>query len=213
LVTVFDETVVPLAPRRPTTRRQQALLAALGELFDAEGFAHFTLDDLAARMHCSKSSLYRLAPSKDQLAVVVMAWRGNVRDAQLDELLAKGDSAHERLRTYLTWSREMNLGTSQALFDDVISFKPTRDLWEQAGLRVTARLADLVTAGIEAGEFRAVSPYFVGYLVAYAADGIRRGIATRVTGIPEDEAYAALIDFVFQSLEGSGEATNGARSE
>ena len=50
------------------TRRQAELLDQLEELFLAEGFARFTLDDLALRLHCSKSTLYALAGSKEQLA-------------------------------------------------------------------------------------------------------------------------------------------------
>src|SRR3954467_11522516 len=50
------------------TRRQAQLLDQLEDLFLADGFAGFTLDDLALRLHCSKSTLYALAGSKEQLA-------------------------------------------------------------------------------------------------------------------------------------------------
>src|ERR687894_372906 len=50
------------------TRRQAELLDQLEELFLGEGFARFTLDDLAVRLHCSKSTLYALAESKERLA-------------------------------------------------------------------------------------------------------------------------------------------------
>src|SRR3954471_19129109 len=50
------------------TRRQAQLLDQLEELFLAEGFARFTLDELAVRLRCSKSTLYALAGSKEQLA-------------------------------------------------------------------------------------------------------------------------------------------------
>ena len=50
------------------TRRQAELLDQLEELFLAEGFARFTLEDLALRLRCSKSTLYALAGSKEQLA-------------------------------------------------------------------------------------------------------------------------------------------------
>src|SRR5262249_37346702 len=54
-----------LTPRdSQLTGRQRALLAELEELFLAEGFLGFTLDDLAAKTRCSKSTLYALAPSK-----------------------------------------------------------------------------------------------------------------------------------------------------
>ena len=40
--------------------RREELLDRLVELFLAEGFRHLTLGDLAARLHCSKSTLYAL---------------------------------------------------------------------------------------------------------------------------------------------------------
>ena len=61
-----------LGTSRRLTARQRALLADLEALFLAEGFAAFTLDDLAGRLRCSKSTLYALAPSKEQLAVKVV---------------------------------------------------------------------------------------------------------------------------------------------
>src|SRR3954470_11637208 len=54
------------------TRRQAELLDQLEGLFLAEGFARFTLDDLAVRLRCSKSTLYALAGSKEQLALRVV---------------------------------------------------------------------------------------------------------------------------------------------
>ena len=63
--------------RRGAVRREQ-LFDALVELLLAEGFAHLTLDDLAARLRCSKRTLYALAGSKEQLvrAAVVHFFRG-----------------------------------------------------------------------------------------------------------------------------------------
>ena len=59
-------------PTAGLTRRQTELLDQLEALFLAEGFAGFTLDDLAGRLHCSKSTLYALAGSKEQLAMRVV---------------------------------------------------------------------------------------------------------------------------------------------
>ena len=52
--------------RRGAARREE-LLDELMELLLTEGFAGFTLDDLAARLRCSKRTLYALAASKEQL--------------------------------------------------------------------------------------------------------------------------------------------------
>ena len=60
-------TAVPPAGDRPDPAPGE-LLDQLEALFLAEGFARFTLDELALRLRCSKSTLYALAGSKEQLA-------------------------------------------------------------------------------------------------------------------------------------------------
>ena len=57
---------------RTPTARQLHLLDRLTHLLLAEGFAHLTLDQMAGRLRCSKTTLDSLADSKDQLAVRVV---------------------------------------------------------------------------------------------------------------------------------------------
>src|SRR5947199_3271301 len=86
---------------RQLTNRQSALLAELEELFLAEGFVRFTLDDLAAKTHCSKSTLYALAPSKEQLAVRVVARFFKGAAEMLEERIVGLTDAREILGEYL----------------------------------------------------------------------------------------------------------------
>ncbi|HEY0775855.1 MAG TPA: helix-turn-helix domain-containing protein, partial [Nocardioidaceae bacterium] len=58
--------------RRGRTARQVDLLDRLVALMAAEGFSQFTLDDLAERLRCSKTTLYALAPTKQELVVEVV---------------------------------------------------------------------------------------------------------------------------------------------
>jgi len=59
------------------TGRQRAILDHLVEMFDG-GFAHLTMAEIAARANCSLRTLYSLAPSRDELVLVVVdrnLWR------------------------------------------------------------------------------------------------------------------------------------------
>ena len=49
------------------------LLDELERLFVAEGFAHLSVADLAARLRVSRSTLYRLATGKQELAELVIS--------------------------------------------------------------------------------------------------------------------------------------------
>jgi AcrR family transcriptional regulator len=98
------------------TRRQTELLDQLEALFLAEGFARFTLDDLAARLHCSKTTLYALAGSKEQLALRVV--RHFFRDL---DAFAPGRETYER-NTALAADRVRQLitdGVAEGRFREV----------------------------------------------------------------------------------------------
>jgi AcrR family transcriptional regulator len=62
---------VPTRRSRGAARRTE-ILEGLIELFLAEGFSRFNLDDLATHLQCSKSTLYVVAPSKEQLITAVV---------------------------------------------------------------------------------------------------------------------------------------------
>src|SRR3954464_12917551 len=82
-------------------RRGAQLLDELEQLFLAEGFARFTLEDLAVRLRCSKSTLYTLAESKEQLALrVVRHFFRQATEAVEAQTAAQTDPAL-RVTTYL----------------------------------------------------------------------------------------------------------------
>lgn len=82
---------LPVAPEplldpereRALTERQRELLAQL-ELVVNDGFDKLTMSELASRLSCSLRTLYELAPSRDELVLLVLdrsLWRIG-RDAQ-----------------------------------------------------------------------------------------------------------------------------------
>ena len=63
--------VATLLERRLTSR-QAHLRDALVDLVLSQGFSQLTMDQFAAQLNCSKRSLYALASSKEQLAVLAV---------------------------------------------------------------------------------------------------------------------------------------------
>jgi len=62
---------------RQLTTRQRQLLDSLQTMFD-DGFADLTMQAIAARLNCSLRTLYSLAPSRDELVLIVVdrnLWR------------------------------------------------------------------------------------------------------------------------------------------
>ena len=64
--------MVATFPEPRLTNRQTHLRDALVEMVLVEGFSRLTMDQVAARLNCSKRTLYALAASKEQLAVLAV---------------------------------------------------------------------------------------------------------------------------------------------
>jgi AcrR family transcriptional regulator len=54
------------------TQRQRDLLDELESLFGGDGFAQHSMADLAKQLRCSLNTLYVLAPTRDELILLVV---------------------------------------------------------------------------------------------------------------------------------------------
>ena len=193
---------VPLrAPgSRQLTARQRALLAELEELFLAEGFMHFTLDDLAAKTHCSKSTLYALAPSKEQLAVRVVArfFRGAAE--LLDQRIADIVDVREILGTYLAGIAEYLNRASPGFMRDINDFGPARAAYELNSRAAASRIRAFIKKGVDDGVFREVHATLIAEMAAVLIEGIQSGLVGSRTGVSDAEAFTALSELLLDGL-------------
>src|SRR5438128_9695861 len=83
------------------TRRRNELFDALVDLFLAEGFAHLTLDEIAARLRCSKSTLYTLAGSKEQLVRAATVHFFRRATADVESGVVPAAAPRDRITAYL----------------------------------------------------------------------------------------------------------------
>jgi AcrR family transcriptional regulator len=206
---------VPLkAPSsRQLTSRQRALLAELEELFLVEGFMHFTLDDLAARMHCSKSTLYALAPSKEQLAVRVVARYFKGAAELLDARIAGIADAREIIGTYLAGIAEYLNRASPAFMRDINDFAPARAAYELNSRAAAARIRSFISKGVDDGVFREVHATLIAEMAGVLIEGIQTGVVGSRTGVSDAEAFTALSELLLDGLatRGVSVASGGGR--
>src|SRR4051794_17030774 len=182
------------------TRRQAQLLDQLEELFLAEGFARFTLDDLAVRLHCSKSTLYTLAGSKEQLALrVVRHFFRQATDAVEAETARETDTAL-RVTAYLGAVARALAPASPAFHRDLDSFAPGWAVYEQNTAAAAERVRQLIDDGVAAGHFRAVHPALVADTVTTLMLRIGRGETARATGLDDAVAYRELAALLLHGI-------------
>ncbi|HEY8373197.1 MAG TPA: TetR/AcrR family transcriptional regulator [Pseudonocardiaceae bacterium] len=176
------------------------MLDRLVDLFLAEGFAHLTLDDLAARLRCSKSTLYTLAPSKEQLAVRVVSHYFKTAAAHIERRVQGLPDPRERVGVYLAAAAEAMRGASRDFIADIAAFPPARAVYEQNARIAAERIRSFVREGVDQGVFRDVHAALVAEMVGLTIEGIQSGVITERTGLSEAEAFSALSEFLLGGL-------------
>ncbi|MEV0679784.1 TetR/AcrR family transcriptional regulator [Actinosynnema sp. NPDC050436] len=186
--------------RRPLTPRQVDLLGRLESLVLAEGFAHFTLDDLAARLHCSKSTLYTLAASKEQLAVRVVGRYFKGAAQRIEQRVSGIEDVRARVGTYLAGAAEELRRASARFIADVSAFAPTRSTYERNARAAAERIRSFIQEGVGEGVFREVHATLVAEMVGLLIEGIQTGVLTGRAGVSDAEAFTALGELLLDGL-------------
>jgi AcrR family transcriptional regulator len=189
-----------LEARRRPTARQQVLLAELETLFLAEGFAGFTLDDLAARLRCSKSTLYALAPSKEQLAVKVVAHFFRGAAERIEERIDGIDDARKLIGEYLVGVSAHLNRASAAFMTDIAEFAPARDTYQLNSRAAARRIRAFIDKGVADGVFRDVHARLVAEMTGLIVEGIQTGVLGRRTDVSDAEAFTALGELLLGGL-------------
>ncbi len=182
------------------TRRQLDLLDRLVALMAAEGFAQFTLDDLAGRLHCSKTTLYALADSKQELVVEVVKQYFRTAVVAVERSVAAETDPSARVGAYLTAVAAALEPLSRAFMDDLGSFAPAAAVYRRNTAAAADRIRTLVAEGIEAGAFRPVHAAFAGEMVAATMFEIQRGELFDRLDLTDSEAYAELASLLIHAL-------------
>ncbi|QKW09574.1 TetR/AcrR family transcriptional regulator [Streptomyces sp. NA04227] len=188
---------------KPTGRgaaRRSALFEELVTLLVSEGFARLTLDDLAARLHCSKRTLYGIADSKEQLvrAAVVHFFRRATK--RVESVLASETEPARRLAAYLRAVSDELAPVSPQFFDDVAAFEPAAEVYERNTRAAAGRVQQLIEEGVAAGVFRQVHVPFAADVISSVMVRIQQRRVAASTGLADAEAYEHLAELLLNGL-------------
>ncbi|MFT4030122.1 MAG: TetR/AcrR family transcriptional regulator [Protaetiibacter sp.] len=188
--------------------RRDSLVDALVSVFLEEGFRHLSLNDMARRLHCSKSTLYLIASSKERIIVAVVRRffrRAAERVERRVELSPVGSI--ERLQTYMSAISTELAPVSGALFADVDAFPAAREIYQLNTVLAARRVQELVIDAVPAtSRDRAV---FIGAVAAQTMEAIHRGEIGASTGLGDSAAYRALSDLIVAATDTDSEIHRG----
>ena len=183
----------------PTTR-QVDLLDRLTDLLLAGGFAHLTLDQLAAELRCSKTTLYALASSKDQLAVRVVNNFFRRSTELVEAYVAARRAPRRRIEAYLEGIAEALGQASRQFVADVAGFGPTRETYRDNAVAAARRVRELIDEAASAKAVASVDADFVATWIGLSIEAIQRGEFAERAGLSDAEAFGELSRLVSRAL-------------
>lgn len=169
-------------------------------LFLAEGFSHFTVDEVAARLGCSKRTLYSLAPSKDELAASAVRRFFARATESVEAAVAGVRSPERRVTAYLEAIADALAPASREFLTDVTRTPATRTVYEQNTAVAATRMRELLADGARTGAFRRVRTDFVAEVVTGTMRQIGSGAMQQATGLTDAQAYAQLARLVVSAV-------------
>jgi AcrR family transcriptional regulator len=192
-----------LAGRRRSdlSRRQSEIFDQILDLYTSSGFSTFTLEQVASRLKCSKSTIYSIAPSREQLAVTITVYFFQRAARRIDEKVDRELDPTVRLETYVRGVAEELHAASAKFMDDIAAFEPTRRLYELNTSIAASRIRELIAAGVEADAFRSIQSAFVAEVVSAAMVSIQTRQMAASTGLSDAAAYNALADLIVHGIE------------
>lgn len=179
----------PAAGDPAPSRRLQRVLDEVEALFLADGFLHWTTRQVAERLQCSKTSLYRLAPTREALFRRVV-------DRYLREFRAEGRRAaeeagdwNEAVRAFLGAAVVGLRRASQAFIRDMGRFPATRERVREHQRRRMAEIERLLAAGIRAGAFRGFHPRVLAEMLFATVGRLSEPEVMPTLGLSISEAF------------------------
>jgi AcrR family transcriptional regulator len=180
--------------------RQVDLLERLTDLLVSEGFAHLTLDQIAAELRCSKTTLYALASSKDQLAARVVNNFFRRATNLVEARVAARRAPRRRIEAYLDGITEAMGPASRQFIADIADFGPTRQTYRENAVAAAGRVRELIDEAGSAKAVASVDADFVAAWIGLSIEAIQRGEFAERAGLTDAEAFGELSRLVSRAL-------------
>lgn len=162
----------------------------------------FTMSDVTRRLRMSKSSLYKLAPSKDELIHGMLDYvmeQFNREERKIEESnLPLMMGIHHFIQSYLSFVQPMFL---TGFYNDLKLSYPEEALrWEKFYEEKVSDVMNLLQKGVTEGIFRPVSLPVVQHCLYVSAAALTDPEFLRKNNLTYEQAITTLQDLLFQGL-------------
>jgi AcrR family transcriptional regulator len=192
--------------KRLDEERCGELLDGVMRIISARGFSDITVADLARELHCSASSLYKVAASKDSLIVLAISrWFDRALE-DMEYRASGGATAVEKARIYWRTAAENIRQLSAAFRRDVERFDSTRLAYRAGSERFVDRFAALLDDAVKAGEIGPVNTRFLAHVLRQAAFVVRDERVMAECGLTSEQAMLELDQVIWDGIRTQGKA-------
>lgn len=172
--------------------RKERTLEGLEEIFLREGFRRVSIGELAARLRCSRRTLYELAASKEDLFLLALdRFFGRIR-REGEEAARATDDVALRLEAYLEPGIREVARATNTLFEDISSFVPAQRMLDEHQRRRIEGLRQIVSEGTRKRVFRGLDPHLVAEVFTQAYRRVSQPDFLAGANLSMSEAYAEL---------------------
>jgi AcrR family transcriptional regulator len=180
--------------------RQEEVLDVVEAVFLREGIRAVRIGELAAEASCSRSTLYELAPSKEDLLLLVL-------DRMMRRIMQRGALAIEqaadpvaRVRALMT-SGALDLSALGPRFMEAVrQHPPARLLYDRRVAEGRDALESLIEQAVDAGQFRPVNAAVLAEAMIAVLLHFTNPEFARVRNVSSAAGLAELVDVLLDGL-------------
>lgn len=180
------------------TARQQSLLDTICADFLTEGFSKFTIDKASRAYHCSKSTLYALGATRDDIvrrAIVLYFRRITIRT---DSAIQDSSDPTDALRRYFEAIAEVTAHASPTFWQEMVTDPVAQEIYTANTLAATQKLSTILQQGVDEGEFRSLDANLAATMIGACLQAIQQRQIPAST--PTPAAYKELGKLVLSGV-------------
>jgi len=176
---------------RQREAKRNAVLTTAAELFNERGFHATSLDDIAARLHVSKPTLYYYVKNKDEILLACVSKGLAMTLAGIEASRAAGGNTLEQLRACMQVYADIVMqpfGMCLIRVGDEEVPEPARTELRRLKSEIDLAFRRLVAQGVEEGLLHPCDPKMTAFVIAGALSWIGRWYQPQGSYAPEDVA-------------------------
>ena len=186
--------------KRLADGRREELLDGVMRIIATRGFSDVRVIDLAAELHCSVASLYKIAPSKGSLVHLAIARWGDRTLNDIEEQSQRSTDPAERARAYFQAGARSLHPLSPKFREDVERFDSPRLAWRTIVDTWIDRFVELLDAAVAAGEVRPANTRFLAMVLRQIGLVTRDERVLGLAGLTAEQAVLEVDALVWQGI-------------